>query len=89
MPPAGKAKKTSTNYQRFANKHGDDVWELEALPPKTLQSVLRDAVDAAIDREAFNHELDQEKADAAKLEGVRKVMLDTFRGWNGDQESDA
>ena len=88
LPPAMQAKKTSTNYQRFADKHGDDVWELEALPPETLQRVLREAVDSVIDVDSFNYEIDAEKADATKLEGVRRVMLDTFRGWNGEEDDE-
>jgi hypothetical protein len=85
LPPGGKAKTGSASYQRFTDEHGDDVWELEALPPETLQQVLTDAVDGVIDVEAFNQEIDAEKADAAKLEGVRRVMLDTFGGWNGEK----
>jgi hypothetical protein len=83
LPPAMKAKIGSANYERFADKHGDNVWELEALPPETLQGVLQEAIDSVIDVDAFNYEIDHEKADAAKLEGVRRVMLDTFRSWNG------
>ena len=86
LPPAMKAKTDSTNYQRFTDKHGDDVWELEALPPATLQQLLQDAIDRVIDVEAFNHEIDAEKADAAKLEGVRRVMLDTLGQWQGEDE---
>ncbi len=56
------------------------------MPPETLQRVLQEAIDQVIDVEAFNHEIDQEKADAAKLEAVRKIMLDTFKGWRGDDE---
>ena len=78
------AKQTSSNYKRFADKHGDDVWELEALPPETLQTLLRDAIDAVIDTEAFNHEIDQEKADAVQLDGVRQMMLQSLRGYEGE-----
>jgi len=93
LPPGGKAKlRGKAEYEgiakRFVAKYGDDVYELEALPPKTLQRVLQDAIDAVIDTDAFNHEIDQEKADAAKLGGVRRVMLDTFRGWDGEEADD-
>jgi hypothetical protein len=84
LPPMMKAKTGSSSYQRFADQHGDDVWELEALPPETLQRVLQEAIDAVIDVEAFNHEIDQEKTDAAKLEGVRRVVLDTLGEWRGE-----
>jgi len=72
LPPMLKAKKKSAQYKRFASEHGDDVWELEALPPETLQQVLEDAIDAVIDQKTFNHEIDQEKQDAASLETTRR-----------------
>ena len=70
----------------FVTKHGEDVWELEALSPATLQDVLREAIDAVIDPEAFNYEVEQEKADAAKLTAVRRVVFDTLGDWRGDYE---
>ena len=87
LPPTLKAKRKSSNYQRFANKHGDYVRELEALPPRTLQVVLQDAIDTVIDVGTFNHEIDQEKADAAKLEGVRGVVLEALKGWDEEDEA--
>ena len=68
LPPNTMAiKKKSTNYPRFAAKYGDTVYEVEALPHKVLQRVLREVIDSVIDTELFNAELDQEKQDAAML----------------------
>ena len=39
-----------------------------------MQSILKGAIDSVIDIDAFNHELDQEKADAAFLQGVRNTV---------------
>lgn len=72
------AKETSTNYSKFTERHGDDVFELEALTPETLQSLLRDAIDSVIDTDAFNQEIDAEKEGAAFLEGVRANMQAHF-----------
>jgi len=80
LPPRMQAKKTSTNYKRFVQEHGDTVHELEALEPDTLQDLLADAIDSVIDTDKFNHELDQEKQDAAFLEGVRLTMKSALGG---------
>ena len=72
LPPVMKAKSGSAHHAKFTARHGDDVFELEALPPAELQSVLRRAIDDAIDPEAFNVEVDRERADAAYLEAVRR-----------------
>ena len=41
LPRKLKAKKKSANYRRFADQHGDNVWELEALRPETLHAFCR------------------------------------------------
>jgi hypothetical protein len=88
LPPMMQAKDGSVNYKKFAAKYGDDVFELEAVAPDDLQQLLTDAIDTVIDRNAFNYELDQEKADAAKLEGVRRIALDALRGFDGGSDDD-
>jgi len=84
LPPKMKAKQTSVNYRRFVQHHGDDVFELEALAPETLQAVLREAIDGVIDVEAFNRELDAEKEDAADLGMTRQRVQAALRGMEGD-----
>jgi len=78
LPPQMQAKAGSTNYRRFTEEHGHDVFELEALPPKTLQELLTEAIESVIDVEAFNHEIDQEKKDAASLDVTRRRIHRLF-----------
>ena len=81
LPPACKAKNKSSQYKKFAKKHGTKVWELEAVKPATLQEILTSAIDDVLDVEAFNYEIDGEKEDAAKLEGARQVVIDVLRDY--------
>jgi hypothetical protein len=74
LPPQMKAKKTSSRYAKFAEKHGDDVFELEAVPPERLQKILREAIDKVLDTAKFNAEIDIEKQEAAHLDGVRRSL---------------
>ena len=85
LPPAGKAKGKTGKAKKFTDKYGDDVWELEALPPVTLQKILRDAIDSVIDIGAFNYEIDREKEDAVDLEGMRQVVISTLREYPGGE----
>jgi len=71
LPSGGKTKEKSQGRARFVKQYGDDVYELEALPPETLQKLLREAIDNVIDVAAFNHEVAQEREDAAFLAGAR------------------
>ncbi len=79
LPPIMTAKTSSTNYQRFSDTHGENVYELEAMQPEDLQRELESAIEKVIDRELFNKEIDREKADAAQLAGVRQRMLRTLK----------
>lgn len=80
LPPMMKAKRGSSNYARFVEAHGDDVFELEALAPETLQTLLQEAIDSVIDVEAFNHELAQERLDAQHLAAVRAMVRESLGG---------
>jgi hypothetical protein len=78
LPPVMKAKDTSSRYGEFVERHGDDVFELEAVPPEQLQRILRDAIDSVLDVKAFNAEIDAEKRDAARLESIRRALRDNL-----------
>ena len=69
------AKKGSTNYARFVQRYGPDVYELEAVPPRTLQDVLRTAIESVINQDAFNAEVEAEQQDAGFLETERARVL--------------
>jgi hypothetical protein len=78
LPPMMKAKATSSRYDDFVEQHGDDVFELEAVPPDQLQVILRRSIDSVLDVAAFNTEIDAEKQDAARLEGIRRALRDNL-----------
>ena len=74
-----RAKKSSPNYKRYVDRYETDfVWELEAVPYEELRKLLTQHIEAVIDREAYNYEVSQEKADAAHNEAVRKLVLRTL-----------
>jgi hypothetical protein len=74
LPPQMKAKESSSRYAKFTEEFGDDVFELEAVPPDRLQAILRGAIDGVLDIAAFNQEIDAEKRDVAYLDVVRRSM---------------
>lgn len=82
LPPMMKAKQGASGRKRFVEAHGENVWELEAIPPAELQRIFREKIDSVIDVDAFNAELDAEKADAAYLETVRGTVHRMLRTLN-------
>ena len=75
LVPDMEAKVKSTNYKKFVDKYGTNVFELEAVPPATLQQMLRDAVDSVLDTETFNAEIQAEQTDWAYLDPIRRRVL--------------
>jgi hypothetical protein len=91
LPVKMTAKKGSSRRKKFVEIHGENVHELEAIPPDRLQIMLREAIDNVLDIDAFNAELDREKKDAAYLDGVRRLMHKQLAGVDGldaDAEQD-
>lgn len=75
IPADIEAKPSSTNYQRFVKQHGTAACELEAVPPKQLQQMLRDAIESVLDLDAFRAEQERERADAAEIDTARARAL--------------
>ena len=74
LPPDMQAKESSTSYRKFFQKYGGNAFELEAVPPRKLQSLLREAIDSILDAKAFNAEIDREKDEEAKLSALRRAV---------------
>jgi len=69
------AKESSTNYKRFVNLHGTGACELEAVPPRQLQRMLRDAIESVLDVDAYQAEQARERDDAAEIDAARLRAL--------------
>jgi hypothetical protein len=76
LQPIMTAKQSSSNYDRFVEVHGRDVYELEAVRPSDLQRILKQAIQCVIDLEAFDAEIEAEKADALFLEAKRTAFFE-------------
>jgi hypothetical protein len=80
LPPQMKAKAGSSRRDKFTERHGDDVFELEAVQPAQLQAMLRQAIDGVIDIDAFNAEIEAERQDVAWLATIRRRIRGAMLG---------
>ena len=87
LPPALQAKETSSRYAGFAERYGDDVYELEALPPERLQELVDEAVRSVIDIDVFNRELATEKTDSQWLDLKRRQLLSVMADVSIEEQS--
>jgi hypothetical protein len=72
LPPGPKAKKGSSRRKKFVREHGEHVYELEAVEPERLQTMLRQTIESVLDMKLFRAEQAQERRDAASLEEFRQ-----------------
>jgi len=75
LPPSMIAKAGCSTRAAFVAKHGEHVFELEALPPAQLQQITREAIRGVLDTAAFNRERTQEMEDARELAARRRLVL--------------
>src|ERR1700738_198367 len=82
LPPVMTAKEDDATYDRFVERYGETVYELEAVEPSELQQILTHAIDSVIDVKSFNAEIDREKEDSAYLHGIRRTVNETLKSLN-------
>lgn len=66
-PPPNPAKLTDPRAGAYVAEHGDESWEVDALPPNVLAQIIRDAFRPLVNRRALRAVLDQEEADKSRL----------------------
>jgi len=74
-PPPNPAKLSDSRATGYINEFGDESWELDALDPTTLDRLIRDELEEAIDREAWDD------AEAKQDTGTALLMTASSR-WN-------
>lgn len=62
------------------------VYEVEALPDGELVKLLDDAIQSALDIDAYNHEAEQERRDFAKLDATREAARELLKGISLDED---
>ncbi len=86
LPPNNlEAKETSSKFNKFVQRYGStDVYELEAIQPEQMQTVVREAIEATIDLSAFNAELKAEREDATRIQAVKSSVAGLFSDLSGN-----
>jgi hypothetical protein len=74
LPPRMEAKKKSSRRGKFVKRHGEHVFELEAVEPERLQEYLREAIESVMDVDLYNAEIEKEKQDAVDLDVIRQEL---------------
>jgi len=66
--PPNPAKTTDPRSKAYIEKYGVNSWELDALPPATLNTLLTSALDPLLDRSLYDAQIALEETDKEKME---------------------
>jgi hypothetical protein len=79
-PPPNPAKESDSRHAAYVRDYGtDNSWELDALDPTVIATLIRDAVDAARDSELWEQALAKERSARETLQGVESNFADVGR----------
>jgi hypothetical protein len=73
QPPPNPAKESDKRFDAYRREYGDQCWELDALPPKELARLTREAIEEHIDWRQWAESttaIEQSKASLRKLVGA-------------------
>lgn len=70
------AKETDTRYKKFVEEHGEETWEIDAIPPDELQKMVKESIESYINPDAWDKReekiADNKKYIKRKMVGVMK-----------------
>lgn len=75
-PPPNPAKTTDPRSKWYIDKYGATSWEVDALNPDVLHQIIDREIQAVINEDRFNQQLEQEEADKEILRGVSEDFKD-------------
>lgn len=74
-PPPNPAKTTDSRFLDYQQKFGNDSWELDALNPAYLETLVENEIKACIDEGAWSEREEE-------IEGIRDSLLATAREYD-------
>lgn len=84
-PPPNPAKVSDPRYEDYRRLHGDESWELDALSPRTIHDIVREAVAAFRNERLWDEALQEENA---QRQQVADMLEQNFGSLSAQQEDD-
>lgn len=85
-PPPNPAKESDSRFGGYREEYGDESWELDALEPRVLASLISDAVTAEIDDDLWVEVAGREKAERAALGEIAGRFADFLGDPSGEDD---
>lgn len=72
QPPPNPAKITDSRARAYIAEYGGESWELDAMEPAMLATLVEDQIFGLLDHDAWQEDLEAEQADKERLEALAK-----------------
>lgn len=79
-PPPNPAKMTDSRAGDYVRQHGNQSWEVDALPPDVLSKLIRKAIESRLDRSLMDDICRREKRDKTALIEAARHIKDHTQG---------
>jgi hypothetical protein len=73
-PPPNPAKVTDSRAPEYIARYGRDSWELDALDPRTIESLIEDAISAHVDLDRWQESVDIEDDHKESLQTICRQL---------------
>jgi hypothetical protein len=73
-PPTNPAKISDPRAKAYIEKHGEHSWEVDALPPEVLHSLLEESIKEHIDLDLYASICDDEEEQKNKIRDLIKYL---------------
>jgi hypothetical protein len=86
-PPPNPAKQTDSRFEAYQEEHGDSSWELDALPPDVIDSLIQDELDTLVDEMRWEATMEREKAAKDALQQITDRWDEVVEFLKGDDDA--
>ncbi len=69
-PPPNPAKMTDSRVEQYIENYGYDSWELDALEPSVIESVIGNEIEKLIDIDIWNEDIKKEEDDKERIDSM-------------------
>lgn len=81
-PPPNPAKLTDSRGTAYVEEYGDDSWELDALEPRVLTSLIAETLEEFIDRDLMDERLEHEQDQVDRMQILADRWTEIDARWD-------
>lgn len=77
-PPPNPAKMTDSRYEGYVAKYGNESWELDALEPQFISTLIRDEIERERDQDLWDEAVEEQEQERSQIADVIEKWGELF-----------